>query len=170
MGWAGWDHIFTHGCFICIIWYTLCNTQQLDMPLLDSSPIVSEESHPTGNSNKGLHIAQEENLSQAWFTKVYILYSRVEWLWRQKCYTFYVVPNCWRTPIPKVHVLMLPFHLSQGLRKCWLKKKKLRSLWFFKIENFAARARLKLSIVWNWAPKYIPDRKPCVVFEIRKKD
>ena len=38
-------------------------------------------------------------------------YSRVEWFWKIKSYTFYVVPNfCW-TPIPKFHVLMLPISL-----------------------------------------------------------
>ena len=28
----------------------------------------------------------------------------------KKYYTFYVVPNCCRAPLPKFHVLMLPFH------------------------------------------------------------
>ena len=31
--------------------------------------------------------------------------------------TFYVVPNCCRPPIPKFHILMLPFSLLQGIRK-----------------------------------------------------
>ena len=31
----------------------------------------------------------------------------------------FIVPNCCRSPIPKFNVLMLPFHLSQGFRKCW---------------------------------------------------
>ena len=30
------------------------------------------------------------------------------------------MPNCCWTLIPKLHVLMLLFNLSQGLRKCWL--------------------------------------------------
>ena len=38
-----------------------------------------------------------------------------------KRYTFFVVQNCCRTPIPKFHVLKLHFHLSQGLRK-WAKQ------------------------------------------------
>ena len=44
-------------------------------------------------------------------------------------------------------------------------KKRLRALWLF--EN-KMRALPKLSILGNWAPKNIPDRQPCVVFEIRK--
>ena len=36
---------------------------------------------------------------------------------KKKSYTFFFVPNCCRTPIPKCHALMLNFHLSQGLRK-----------------------------------------------------
>ena len=27
------------------------------------------------------------------------------------------MPNCWRTPIPKFHVFMMPFHFVAGLRK-----------------------------------------------------
>ena len=49
-----------------------------------------------------------------------VLYSRVEWFWREKkCYTFYVVPNCCWTPNPKCHVLMLPLSLVAGPQKMW---------------------------------------------------
>ena len=37
---------------------------------------------------------------------------------RKTCYTFHVVPNCCKTPIPKFHVLSI--HLSQDLSKFWL--------------------------------------------------
>ena len=36
-----------------------------------------------------------------------------------KSYTFYVVLNCCRNSIPKFHVIMFYFHLSQGLKKIW---------------------------------------------------
>ena len=41
-------------------------------------------------------------------------YSRGEWFWRKCFYSFYVVPNCFRTPIPKCHVWMLPFPWLQA--------------------------------------------------------
>ena len=46
-------------------------------------------------------------------------YSKIGWsdFERKKSYTFYVVPNCCRTPIPKFHVIMLHFHLMQCLGK-----------------------------------------------------
>ena len=44
--------------------------------------------------------------------------STVGWSdFEKKCYTLYVVPNGCRTSIPKFHVFMSHFHLSQGLRK-----------------------------------------------------
>ena len=43
-----------------------------------------------------------------------ILWSHFE---EEKSYTFCVEPNYYRTSIPKFHVLLLHFHLSQGLRK-----------------------------------------------------
>ena len=51
-----------------------------------------------------------------------ILWSRVEWFWRKKCYTLYVVPNGCKTPILKFHVFMLDFHLSQSLNIFWHKQ------------------------------------------------
>ena len=43
---------------------------------------------------------------------------RVEWYWKIKCYTFYMLCQIVvKTPIPKSYVSMLHFHLSQGLRK-----------------------------------------------------
>ena len=135
MGWAGWDHIFTHGCFICIIWYTLIHSNWICHSWIQA---LLYQRNPTqlGIQTRDctLHkrrISHKYDLQRY----IYILYSRVEWLWRQKCYTFYVVPNCWRTPIPKVHVLMLPFHLSQGLRKCWLKKKNQGPCDFLKLKT-----------------------------------
>ena len=45
---------------------------------------------------------------------------RVEWFGKIKCYKFFYVVHYWcRTPIPKCPVIMLYFHLSQGLRKFW---------------------------------------------------
>ena len=38
-----------------------------------------------------------------------------------KSSTFYVVPNCYRIPNPKCHVLMLAFPWSQGFRKYFVK-------------------------------------------------
>ena len=49
------------------------------------------------------------------------LCTRVEWL--QKCYTFLCCAkhcSC-RTPIPKFHFLMLPFHFEAGPQKTWNK-------------------------------------------------
>ena len=43
---------------------------------------------------------------------------RMEWFWKN--YTFHVVPNCCRTLIQKLHILMLLISLSHGLRKCGL--------------------------------------------------
>ena len=34
-------------------------------------------------------------------------------------FLLHVVSRCCRAPFPKFHVLMLPFHLSQGLRQFW---------------------------------------------------
>ena len=42
--------------------------------------------------------------------------------WRdfeKKCYTFYFVPNCCWTPIPKFNVSMLPLSLVAGPQKIW---------------------------------------------------
>ena len=52
---------------------------------------------------------------------------------KKKIYTFFVVPKCYRTPIPKCHALMLPFYLSQGLSKCWLSVTLKWAKHFFKI-------------------------------------
>ena len=46
------------------------------------------------------------------------LYSRVEGFWK-KNFSFFVVPNCCRTPIPKFHVLMLPLSLIARPLKIW---------------------------------------------------
>ena len=46
------------------------------------------------------------------------LNSRMEWFLREKnCDTFYILPNSCRTPIPKLHVFLLPFHFVAGLQK-----------------------------------------------------
>ena len=47
---------------------------------------------------------------------------------KMKSYTFHVVPNCCRTPIPKLNVLMLHFHLSQDLSKFGLFSQNERNL------------------------------------------
>ena len=36
-------------------------------------------------------------------------------------------------------------------------------------ENFAAPARSKLPIFWNWVPKNVPDQQKCVGFQNSKK-
>ena len=36
---------------------------------------------------------------------------------RKKLNTCHVVPNCFRIPIPKCHLIMLLFNLAQGIRK-----------------------------------------------------
>ena len=43
-----------------------------------------------------------------------IQHNRVERFLRKKTSTRQVVPNCYRTPIPKVLFEMLPFNLSAG--------------------------------------------------------
>ena len=53
---------------------------------------------------------------------IYICQKIVTIGWRDfekyvKSYTFYVVPNCCRTPIPKFHVFMLPLSLVTGPQK-----------------------------------------------------
>ena len=42
------------------------------------------------------------------------MYIRVEWFWKIKIYTFYVVPKCCRTPNKKLYVFMLPLSLVAG--------------------------------------------------------
>ena len=49
---------------------------------------------------------------------VYVCTSIVGWSDFEKYATlFYTVPNCCRTPTPKFHVLMLPFHFVAGPQK-----------------------------------------------------
>ena len=50
----------------------------------------------------------------ALYTEGCVMRIRVEWFWKIKSCTFYVVPNCCRTPIPKCHVFMLPLSLVAG--------------------------------------------------------
>ena len=47
------------------------------------------------------------------------LYWKVEWFWKIKINTIYVVPNCCRTPVPKWHVLKLPLSLVAEPFKIW---------------------------------------------------
>ena len=50
----------------------------------------------------------------------FYMYRRVEWFWEEKnCYTLYVLRNCCWTPIPKLHVLMLPLSLVARPLKIW---------------------------------------------------
>ena len=42
------------------------------------------------------------------------LYTRVQWFLKTILATCHVVPNCCRTPIPKLHVFMLPLSLIAG--------------------------------------------------------
>ena len=40
--------------------------------------------------------------------------------WRKKLDTFHVLPNCYRTPIPKFYFKVMLFGLAQGLSIFWL--------------------------------------------------
>ena len=49
-----------------------------------------------------------------------LCYTSVGWSdFAKKCYTFYVVPNCWRTPIQKFNVFTLSLSLVAGPQKIW---------------------------------------------------
>ena len=50
----------------------------------------------------------------------WLLYTRVEWFWKMKSYTFYVVPNFCRTPIPKFQFFMLPLSYNFEFYYWWL--------------------------------------------------
>ena len=50
---------------------------------------------------------------------------------KKKSYTFCVEPNYYRTSIPKFHVLLLHFHLSQGLRKFGVCFPKMSTIFIF---------------------------------------